>query len=1007
MILTVQQIVQFATDRFEYMNKNSEKIDMAALRDKLATQQGKQYWRSLEDLAGTEAFQKLVENEFSTSLDEFGEGFSRRRFLQVMGASLALAGLSACTSQPEEKIVPYVTNPEEIVPGKPLYYATAVMLGGYAAGVLAESHMGRPTKLEGNPEHPASLGATDIYAQASVLGLYDPDRSQVIRRVGRFDTWENYLASVQAELQGQRIKDGAGIRILTETVTAPALANQIRNILKDYPLARWHQYEPASRDSFKAGAQMAFGQYVDCQYHFEHADVVLSLDGDFFTGIPGGLVYARKFTGRRKAEGDSAAMNRLYAVESSPSLVGAMADHRLAMRAGDVAGFAASVAAGLGIDVPGVRNQAVRQKWIDALVRDLRKHSGRCVVVPGEYQTPDVHYLAHAINAALGNVGKTVTYTQSAEANPVVQLDSLRELVGDMESGDVDLLFILGGNPVYTAPAEFKFDEKMAKVHTRVHLSLYEDETSELCHWHIPQSHTLESWGDARAYDGTATIIQPLIAPLYGSKTAHDVLSVLSGQSGKSTYDIVKDYWKKEIGGVDFDERWQIALHNGTVAGTAFVRKTVRLQRAQNLNVEGSSPGIEVVFRPDPNIWDGRFANNGWLQELPKPLSKLTWDNAAMVSPATAARLDLENEQIVEISSGAQTVKAPVWIVPGHAEDCVTLYLGYGRTRVGHVGNGTGFSAYGLKPGSGDWFVAGVKINRIEAHWPIANTQEHGSMEGRNLVRSASVGEYESHPEMFHEMGHEPGPEMSLYPPFEYNGYAWGMAVDLNACIGCNACTIACQSENNIAVVGKEEVRRGREMHWIRIDRYYEGELDNPEVHHQPVMCMHCENAPCEVVCPVAATTHSDEGLNEMTYNRCVGTRYCANNCPYKVRRFNFFKYADYETESLKLMRNPDVTVRFRGVMEKCSYCVQRINLARIDAKKEDREIRDGEIVTACQQVCPADAIVFGNINDENSEVSRRKSEHRDYGLLAELGVRPRTSYLAKLKNPNPEIVES
>lgn len=726
------------------------------------------------------------------------------------------------------------------------------------------------------------------------------------------------------------------------------------------------------------------------------------------SNLPGSLVYARKFTARRNADHEAVKMNRLYAVESSPSLTGAMADHRLALKASEVAGFALAVAHEVGVNADGAAF-AGKKSWIAAVARDLKKHRGRCLVVAGEYQSPEVHYLAHALNAALGNVGKTVFYTRSVEANPVLQADSIAELANDMAAGAVDLLVIVGGNPVFDAPANLDFSEKMAQVKMRVHLNLYEDETSNLCHWHVPESHALENWSDARAFtfDGTATIIQPLIAPLYGSQSAHELLAAIHDEVGKSGHDIVREFWAEQAAPQDFEKFWRVSLHDGVVAGTSFSTKSVKMRGNVELQISKSrtDSGLEVIFRPDPNIWDGRFANNGWLQELPRPLTKLTWDNAALVSPATAEQLGVSNEEVISISVGDRSVAAPVWILPGHVDGALTLNFGFGRTHVGQVGKGAGLNVYPLRTSGKAWMATGAQITKTGDRVELAGTQDHSSMEGRDIVRSASLKDYVEHPEMFYEMGHDPPPELSLYPAYEYNGYAWGIVVDLNTCIGCNACTIACQSENNISVVGKEQVLNGREMHWIRIDRYYEGDLDNPETYHQPVMCQHCENAPCEVVCPVAATTHSKEGLNEMTYNRCVGTRYCANNCPYKVRRFNFFLYADLETESLKLMRNPDVTVRTRGIMEKCTYCVQRINVARIEAKKEGRNIRDGEIVTACQQVCPADAIVFGDINDSESRVSRLKAGHRNYGILSELGVRPRTSYLAKIKNPNPEIV--
>jgi molybdopterin-containing oxidoreductase family iron-sulfur binding subunit len=993
----------------------------------------KQYWRSLEELAQTEEFQRLVENEFAVSPLDGQNEFSRRRFLQLMGASMALAGLTACTRQPEEKIFPYVRPPEEIIPGKPLFYATAMSRGGYAYGVLAESHLGRPTKIEGNPDHPASLGATDIFAQASILELYDPDRSQVVTHLGRISTWENFLNALQVELEAQKLTDGAGLRILTETITSPTFANQLQTLLAEFPLAKWHQYEPVNRDHAKAGAKMVFGEFVETRYDFARADCILSLDADFLTGNPGSLKYTRDFTARRKVDETRATMNRLYVVESTPSLTGAMADHRLPLAASEIAAFAAALAqelevtSDLGITIENSPSLANVNwgNWMKAVAKDLRRYRGARLVIAGESQPPVVHALAHIINFALGNVGKTVIHTDPVEAQPVIQTDSLRELVNDMRSGAVEMLVVIGGNPVFNAPADFDFLEAMKKVKFRVHLNLYDDETSEWCHWHIPQAHCLESWSDARAFDGTASIIQPLIAPLYGGKSAHEFLAVFLGQAGKSGHDIVRDYWKTRYPLADFEKFWRTSLHDGLVAGTAFSPKSVQLKiedrrwriedrrsRSSIFDPQSSEThevpqNLEIIFRPDPTIWDGRYANNGWLQELPKPLTKLTWDNAALVSPKTAEALDVKNEDVVELTYRDRRVQGPIWITPGLPENSVTVHVGYGRKRAGNVGSRTGFNAYAIRTSAAPWFDRGLQIRKTGARYALASTQMHHNMENRHLVRTGTLAEYLEHPEFVHELGHEPAPELTLYPPFKYEGYSWGMAVDLNSCIGCNACTIACQAENNIPVVGKEQVLTGREMHWIRIDHYFEGDADNPESVHQPVMCQHCENAPCEVVCPVAATTHSAEGLNEMVYNRCVGTRYCANNCPYKVRRFNFLLYSDFETPSLKMMRNPDVTVRSRGVMEKCTYCVQRINAARIDAKNEDREIRDGEILTACQQVCPADAIVFGNINDPNSRVSKLKAEPRNYGILTDLNTRPRTSYLAKIRNPNPELAEA
>jgi molybdopterin-containing oxidoreductase family iron-sulfur binding subunit len=661
----------------------------------------------------------------------------------------------------------------------------------------------------------------------------------------------------------------------------------------------------------------------------------------------------------------------------------------------------------LGVAVaPG--DEVIPADRLGAIARDLQAHRGTSLVLAGDHQPAGVHALAHAINDALGNVGQTVLYLDPVMANPANQTESLRELAAAMAAGQVELLLILGGNPAFTAPADLNFAGALDQVNFRVHLSLYDDETSERCHWRLPESHYLEAWGDARAYDGSLTIIQPLIEPLYDSRSAHQVLAMLLGQVDSSDHDLVRAYWESQNSAGDFDQFWQTTLFNGLVAGTALAPKSVSLQPEFDQPGPTQTVGaedLEIIFRPDPSIWDGRFANNGWLQELPKPLTKLTWDNAALLSPATAANLGLANEEVLELQYQGRAVRAPVWIMPGHSEGSVTVYLGYGRTRAGRVGTGTGFNAYALRTTDTPWFGPGLSIVKTGERYSLASTQSHQSIEGRNLIRAGTVDQFQADPDFVRKL--DPHVEnISLYPQVEYDDYAWGMAVDLSTCTGCNACVVACQAENNIPIVGKEQVIMGREMHWLRLDRYYEGDLDNPDTHHQPVLCMHCENAPCEVVCPVGATLHDQEGLNVMVYNRCIGTRYCSNNCPYKVRRFNFLQFTDLETESLKLQRNPEVTVRSRGVMEKCTYCVQRISAARITAKGEGREIRDGEVVTACQEVCPAQAIVFGNINDPTSQVAQLKASSLNYGLLTELNTHPRTTYLARLRNPNPELNE-
>jgi molybdopterin-containing oxidoreductase family iron-sulfur binding subunit len=934
-----------------------------------------------------------------------------------MGASLALAGLSACTRQPTEHIMPYVRQPEELIPGRPLFFATATTLGGVAHGVLAESHEGRPTKLEGNPEHPGTLGACDSFSQASVLQLYDPDRSQALTFQGEIRTWDAFLGALREILTAQKATNGLGIRILTETVTSPTMADQIRAIEKQFPGAKWHQWEPAGPHSARAAAALTFGEPVHTYYNLSNANVVVSLDSDFLASGAGSLRYARQFSARRRVRDDRPEMNRLYVVEPMPTPTGTKADHRLPLRAGDIEEFAWALATGLGAaNGPKNGDNADIYKWIGAISRDLLRNKGASLVIAGDHQPPSVHALAHAMNATLGNVGKTVFYTDPIEVRQVDQLASLQDLVKDLDAGAVDLLLIVGGNPVFTAPVDLGMRDRILKARMRVHLGLYEDETSELCQWHLPETHYLETWGDARAFDGTATIQQPLIQPLYSGRSAYQMLQMFTDSPEVSPYEIVKGYWAAQHKGADFEAWWRRAVHDGVVPNTAAPAKTPAIhgaalaERAQKRRLEGK---LEVIFRPDPTIYDGRFANNGWLQELPKPITKLTWDNAAILSPGTAHRLNVEQGDLLQLTYAGHSLRAPVFIQPGHVTGAVTLHLGYGRTRAGRAGTGVGFNPYGLRTTRALWHDTGLDAQKISGSYPFASTQDFHALDPevggvpdtrRHIIHKGNIEEYKKEPESVHEGAEAPPRELTIYPEWKYPGYAWGMAIDLNSCMGCGACMVACQAENNIAVVGKDQVRRGRAMHWIRVDSYYQGDENDPAIYNQPVPCMQCEDAPCELVCPVQATSHSAEGLNDMVYNRCVGTRYCSNNCPYKVRRFNFYLFSDYETPSLKLLHNPDVSVRSRGVMEKCTYCVQRINAAKIDSEKQDRKVRDGEIQTACQATCPAEAIVFGDVNDPNSRVSKMKAEKRNYSLLADLNTRPRTTYLATLRNPNPEV---
>jgi MoCo/4Fe-4S cofactor protein with predicted Tat translocation signal len=1018
------------------LNLVREKIDAATTHD-AAEKTGPEYWRSLEELAGTDAFKEALHREFPKHASEWLDSVSRRGFLKVMGASLGLAGMTGCVRLPLEPIVPYVRQPEGVIPGRPMYYATASTLGGYASPLLVESHLGRPTKIEGNDLHPASLGGTDIFAQASILGLYDPDRSQTVMSMGDVRSWQSFLGAIRGPLSAQKALQGAGIRILTPTISSPTLADQLRNFLKIYPEAKWHVYEPVNRDNVLEGAKLAFGQPVETRYDFSKADVIVSLDADFLSaGFPGNTRYIRDFAVRRtppdvlpnenlvdRIGGSSRHMNRLYVIESTPSSTGAKADHRMPAKASDIEKFMGLlVMGGHPLREVGRQNQVVTNagltdeqfRFMAALQMQLENPLGASLIIAGDHQPPTLHAFVHALNRAQGNVGKTVFYSDPVDVNPVNQTESIKELVADMNGGKVDLLIILGGNPAYDAPADFNFADslKNGKVPLRVHHGLYQNETAELCQWHVSATHELEAWGDARAYDGTVSIIQPLIAPLYNGKSALEFVALLAGQADATGYDLTRAYWQKQHSGADFEQFWRKSLHDGWIEGTAFAPKSVTAKNPPETAATKSDAdpnAIELNIRRDPTIYDGQFSNNGWLQELPKPMSKLTWDNAIQIGPKMAQRLGIATEDVVELELNDKKISGPVWIQAGHPDNSVTITLGYGRTRAGRVGTAQGFNAYALRTTTAPWIASGVTIKKTGETYKLASTQGMQSMDTpdgahRPLVREATLEEYRKEPAFAKE--EETPYDVTLYPnyPYKEEDYAWGMSIDLNSCVGCNNCIIACQSENNIAVVGKEQVVIGRHMHWIRVDAYYQGDRDNPKAFFQPVPCQQCENAPCEVVCPVGATNHTTEGLNDMVYNRCVGTRYCSNNCPYKVRRFNFLLFQDWDTPQYKMMRNPDVSVRSRGVMEKCTYCVQRINERRIDAEKEDRKINDTELQTACQQSCPAGAIVFGNINDPNSKVSKLKAQSRNYSLLGELNTRPRTTYLAEVRNPNPEL---
>jgi MoCo/4Fe-4S cofactor protein with predicted Tat translocation signal len=994
-----------ATDQGPAHRNKAASIDLEAVRSKLQ-RGGPQVWRSLDEVSDTPEFKQYLHREFPSNASEWLDPVGRRSFLKLMSASMALAGVTACTVQPQELIVPYVRQPEEEIPGKPLFFATAITLGGVASGLLVESHEGRPTKIEGNPDHPASKGATDLFAQGSVLTLYDPDRSKTIVQFGEIRPWSAAMTAIRGGLSAQSSSKGAGLRILTETVASPTLAAQIQQVLSLHPSAKWIQWEPVNRDNARAGARMAFGQYVEPLYDLTKADVILSLDADFLASDgPHNLSAMRQFATRRRVEEGADNLNRLYVVESDHTVTGGKADHRLPIKSSQIEAFARAVAAGAGVSGVSGTAPAGSDAFASAVAKDLAEHKGRAIVMVGDSQPPAVHALAHAINAA---IGAPVSYLATPEIVPTEQSAAFTELVADINAGHVQMLVMVGeSNPVHTAPADLKFAEAIRKVNLVVHSGLFLDETATLSHWHIPAAHYLEAWSDARTIDGTVSIVQPLIQPLYGGKSAHEVIATLSDKPERAGYEVVREYWQANTPAAAFEKSWRKWLHDGFIGGSAAIAgsTTVATDMAARVTQAGAAiDGIEVNFRRDPTTYDGRYANNGWLQELPKPMSKLTWDTAAHIAPATASAHGLRNGDVIAIQQDGRSIHAPVFVMPGHARDSITITVGYGRKHAGRLGSGLGVNAYELR-GSNSLFFGAATMTATGEDYDLAVTQEHWAIEGRNLIRSATLEDFKKNPAFVKEMEHATeGKRISLYADKEYRGQQWGMAIDMNACTGCMACVVACVAENNIPVVGKAQVKTNREMHWLRIDRYFAGNPDSPDVYVQPLPCQQCENAPCEVVCPVAATAHSAEGLNDMVYNRCVGTRYCSNNCPWKVRRFNFLLYQDWNTEQFKMQRNPDVTVRSRGVMEKCNYCVQRINAARIQSKREDRDVRDGEIVTACQAVCPTEAIVFGNINDPNSRVAKLKASPRNYAMLEDLNTRPRTTYLAAVKNPNPAL---
>ncbi len=982
---------------------------------------GKTYWQSLKEISDNPDILELMQSE---NKDD-DKGFSRREFLGLMGASIALAGLAGCR-RPIEKIIPYVVAPEEIIPGIPNFYATSMQRGLDAIGFVVENHEGRPTKIEGNKQHSSSLGKTDSFAQAEILNLYDPDRSKNVIRNGAPASIQDFITTWSELYDKYTNTGGEGLAVISEISVAPTFTRLKKEFHKTFPKAKWIVYNPISDENIVKGNEITTGKAAVPIYDFEKAKVIVALDSDFLLLESGSVKNSMGFANGRRVKSEQDTMNRLYVAESAMSVTGGMADHRIKMKNSDIGNFVAVIATEMkkqGINVPGSGSLTSKinfdKNFVKELVADLIKNRGNSLVVAGRTQPTQVHVLVNAINATLGNFGKTVSFYNIEKG----LFPNSADLVDMTKSSNTSTLIIIGNNPVYSTPKNLQFKEFIKNIEHTIQLSSHVDETSEHVEWHINRTHFLEEWNDTQSSDGTIGITQPQILPLFNGLSNIELLGIIIKGELTKGYDLVQNTWENILLN-NFDNEWNTTLHDGIYSKKTKLPQnlTVNINRLNNSLVANppfnNNNKIELVFKPSASTFDGSFANNGWMQEMPNPVSKLTWDNAAQMSHRTAKALGVKNEDVVKISNADEYVLLPVWIVPGQADDSISVELGYGRTRVGRIGNNVGQNTYKLMNSSGNYLVNNISISKIGTTYALACTQDsHGMNDDKLadnaiqkrlplLIREATLDEYKHHPDFVKHAVHHP-PLKSMWEEFEYTkSPQWGMTIDLNVCTGCNACSTACQSENNIPVIGKREVRMGREMHWIRLDRYFSGDPDDPDVVIQPVACQHCEMAPCEQVCPVAATTHSEDGLNGMTYNRCVGTRYCANNCPYKVRRFNFFNYTKDMPEIVQMARNPDVTVRFRGVMEKCTYCVQRINSAKIQAKNERRKIQDGDAVSACQQVCPTDAITFGNILDPDSKVNKERQNNRNYALLGELNTKPRTLYQARIRNPNPNLEE-
>ena len=978
-----------------------------------------EYWVSLDHLAEKPEVRAMIEREFPEGASTI-DAPTRRTFLTLMSASFAMMGLTGCIRRPEEHIIPYQKMPEGVIPGIPQFYATNLAQHGEAIGVLIESHEGRPTKLEGNPDHPASLGGASPWMQAAVLDLYDPDRVQAFFRDGKPVSGEDAMKALADNAAGHEKDGGARLRVLRESTSSPTTARLEAAFAKRFPKAKIHAYDAVSQHETRAGSKLAFGDVLRGSIAYDRARAILAVDADFLGTEPGAVLATKLFSRNRKVIRPTDRMSRLWVAEPGYTVTGMNADHRARIPASAAEDVLLALAAELGkkgVDLKGIKGRpsaVVDAKWLATAAKDLIENRGASVVVVGSRQPASTQALAHAINDGIGALGRIVRFVKA----PVTSGDpaDLKALVDDMGKGAVDTLVVLGGNPAYSAPGDVDFAGAFAKVPNRFVLASHHDETSTKAGWVLPRAHDLETWNDLRALDGSLCLQQPMIAPIFDGRTDAEVMAALVKSPETRAHDLVRATFRELTPGAPanwnelHDKPWRRALHDGVLRTMAAGPVEAKVDydavaKAVGKAAPSLSPqALEVTFAPDDAIVDGRFANVAWLMELPHAITKTVWDNVAWISPKTATDLNLESGEVVRLSVAGRTVDIPVWIVPGTADNSVQLHLGWGRKMIGRVGDGKGFNVGPLRSAAALGFATGAKLDKTGNSYVVVVTQEHNMLEGRPIIQENTLDGFRADPKFTDKAVVHP-PLLPLWEERKYEGYKWGMVIDLNACTGCNACVVACQAENNVPTVGKEQVSRQREMHWLRIDRYFTGSVEEPKVLNQPMMCVHCENAPCENVCPVNATSHSPEGLNEMTYNRCIGTRYCSNNCPYKVRRFNFLDYHDDVPETIKMVANPNVTVRMRGVMEKCSYCSQRIQAAKINTKREGhRKLRDGEVVTACQQSCPADAITFGDLNDKNSRVARLSEAPHGFRVLEEINTKPRTTYIAKIRNPHPEL---